>query len=213
MRVTLIVAGALGTLVVAGAACESSSASGDHAAAVDGGLVSDAGTAAACGASPCAPGLVCDRYGAPACVDPNWAAWPMPNAQVDVEAGATSPDSYTDNGDGTVTDNVTQLMWQQLTPTTSYTQPEALAYCADLTLGGHTDWRLPSVVELISIVDTDTYNPSIDATFFPGTSAVGFYWSVTLYPGAPANAWGVYFNNGYNAYNPMSMAYSVRCVR
>jgi hypothetical protein len=137
----------------------------------------------------------------------------MPNAEVEVMAGAPNPESYADNGDGTVTDNVTALEWQQLTPTMAYTQPEALAYCAGLRLAGHADWRLPSVVELASIVDTGTYNPSIDSTFFPGTPAVGFYWSSTPYAGDASNAWGVYFNNGYSDNNNATTAYSVRCVR
>jgi hypothetical protein len=164
-------------------------------------------------AAGCGSGLVCERYGAPSCADPNWAEWPMPNAQVEVMAGAPNLESYTDNGDGTVTDNVTKLMWQQLTPTANYTQAQSISYCAQLALGGFDDWRLPAVLELISIVDTGTYNPSIDSTVFPGTPAVGFYWSTTPYAGNPGNAWGVYFNNGYSATNDTSTPYSVRCVR
>ena len=163
--------------------------------------------------SACGPGFVCERYGAPTCADPSWAEWPMPNAQVEVEAGAPNLESYTDNGDGTVTDNVTELVWQQLTPPMNYTQAEAVAYCAALRQGGYTDWRLPSALELVSIVDTGTYNPSINSTVFPGTPSVGFYWSSTPYAGNPGNAWGVYFNNGYSASNDTSTAYSVRCVR
>jgi Protein of unknown function (DUF1566) len=137
----------------------------------------------------------------------------MPNAQIEVTAGAPNLQSYTDNGDGTVTDNVTNLAWQQLTPSTDYTQAAALVYCGGLGLGGHDDWRLPALIELVSIVDTSTYDPSIDTTMFPGTPAIGFYWSSTPYAGDPSNTWGVYFNNGYATYNDPSMAYSVRCVR
>ncbi|MES1164283.1 MAG: DUF1566 domain-containing protein [Verrucomicrobiota bacterium] len=165
------------------------------------------------GCPGCGTGLVCERYGAPACVDPHWAQWPMPNAQLEVAAGAGNLQSYADNHDGTVTDNVTQLMWQQMTPAADYTQAASLAYCAALTLGGHDDWRLPAVIELVSIVDTGTYDPSIDSTVFPGTPAVGFYWSSTSYVGVADNAWGVYFNNGYAAFNEAAMPYSVRCVR
>lgn len=137
----------------------------------------------------------------------------MPNAGIEVTAGAANLQSYTDHRDGTVTDNVTKLVWQQLTPSGDYTQPQALAYCEGLSLGGSLDWRLPSVIELVSIVDTGTYNPSIDSTMFPGTPAVGFYWSSTPYAGHPGNAWGVYFNNGYSDYNDAAMTYSARCVR
>ena len=79
---------------------------------------------AGCGCSvsgdcPCPAGwtCVCGATGAcadtPSPTDPTWAQWPMPNSPVDVEAGAPNPESYTDNGDGTVSDNVTGLMWQQ----------------------------------------------------------------------------------------------------
>jgi len=120
--------------------------------------------------------------------------------------------SYTDNGDGTVTDSGTGLVWQQAVPTTTYAQTAALAYCAGLSLGGYTDWRLPSYVELLSIVDFSAYNPSINAAVFPGTPA-GYFWSSTLYAGASGDAWNVYFVDG-NAFNDVvSLAYYVRCVR
>jgi len=137
----------------------------------------------------------------------------MPNAQIEVAEGAPTLQSYTDNGDGTVTDDVTKLVWEQLTPSSDFTQAAALAYCAGLDLGGYQDWRLPAVMELVSIVDTGTYNPSIDSTMFPGTPAVGFYWSSTVFAGLAGDMWGVYFNNGYMDYNDTSLLYSVRCVR
>jgi hypothetical protein len=78
----------------------------------------------------------------------------MPNSANEVSAGAPNLESYTDNGDGTVTDNVTGLMWQQqAVPSTTYAQSNPTSYCQSLTLGGHADWRLPSIIELLSIVD------------------------------------------------------------
>lgn len=137
----------------------------------------------------------------------------MPNAQVDAPV-APNLESYTDNGDGTVTDNVTALVWQQSVPSTQYTQPEAAMYCAGLNLGGYTDWRLPSVIELLSIVDRSTYAPSINAAAFPNTPSQWF-WSSTPYAGAVIPVWwGVFFIYG----NPTSSASElaadyVRCVR
>ena len=186
---------------------------GDARAADGASLEAGSGCATGGGQAPCGSGLVCERSGAPTCADPTWAQWPMPSAQVEVAAGAANLQSYTDNADGTVTDEVTKLVWEQLTQVKDYTQAEAAAYCSGLHLGGYSDWRLPAVIELVSIVDTGTYNPSIDSTMFPGTPPVGFYWSSTPYVGYPGNMWGVYFNNGYSAYNDASMAYSVRCVR
>ncbi len=58
--------------------------------------------------------------------------------------------SYTNNGDGTVTDNVTALIWQQnMGAKISYT--DAVAKADTMTLGGHTDWRIPTIKELYSL--------------------------------------------------------------
>jgi len=58
----------------------------------------------------------------------------------------------------------------------------------------HCDWRLPSIVELLSIVTRDT-SPSIAPIFGPTQHQPGFYWSATSAPG-PAQAWGVFFQGG-----------------
>ena len=57
-----------------------------------------------------------------------WADWPMPNSAVDVAAGAPNPQSYTNNGDGTITDGVTQLRWQQSAPAAPYAWSDASSY-------------------------------------------------------------------------------------
>ena len=101
-------------------------------------------------------------------------------------SGATEPvPSYTDNGNGTVTDNVTGLMWEQKTADggsrdkeITHTWKDALAYCEDLILGGFSDWRLPNPKELERIVDLEKSNPAVDTTYFPNTKN-GFYWTGT----------------------------------
>ena len=60
---------------------------------------------------------------------------------------------FTDNGNGTVTDSATGLMWQQSDSGEGMAWGEALAYAESLDLGGHDDWRLPNTKELQSIVD------------------------------------------------------------
>lgn len=60
--------------------------------------------------------------------------------------------SYTDNGDGTVTDNVTGLMWQRDLPDDKYTYAESVVYAEASTLAGYTDWRLPTIKELYSLI-------------------------------------------------------------
>ena len=68
--------------------------------------------------------------------------------------------SFRDNGDQTVTDDATGLMWQKANGEESagdyqFDWPSALTYCEGLALAGHEDWRLPDVKELQSIVDYD----------------------------------------------------------
>ncbi len=59
--------------------------------------------------------------------------------------------SYTDNGDGTITDNVTGLMWEKdMGAKMSFV--EASDKAANATLGGYSDWRVPSIKELYSLI-------------------------------------------------------------
>jgi hypothetical protein len=166
----------------------------------------------------CGGGTLCERYPPAACVNPSWAEWPMPNGQVDVATGAPNRESYTDNGDSTVTDNVTALMWQKTAPTTSMTQAAAVAYCPTLTLGGHNDWRLPTLIELLSLVDSSTSEPAINVTYFPGAPDSAF-WTSTLYAaasayGLPAGAaWHVSFGDGSAGGVTTPTTTLARCVR
>ena len=74
--------------------------------------------------------------------------------------------SYTDNGDGTITDNVTGLVWTQ--EISSYAMPwsDAAGYCESLETGSVTDWRLPSVKELWSLRDYSQGWPWVDTDYF-----------------------------------------------
>jgi hypothetical protein len=117
---------------------------------------------------------------------------------------APNAESYTDNGDGTVTDEVTHLMWQQASSASggakndgNLTWDEAKAYCIASMIGGHHDWRLPSLIELISIVDYSigTPGPTINAAAFPGVG-INFLGSATELAGTPSEAWYVYLYEG-----------------
>ena len=109
--------------------------------------------------------------------------------------GGQSNNNFIDNGNGTVTDTITGLMWQQATAPGTYSWKQAITYCENLTLAGYSDWRLPNRNELQSIVDYSRYNPSIDTTYFPGTVAY-YYWSSTTPADYTSYAWFVNFYNG-----------------
>jgi len=67
--------------------------------------------------------------------------------------------SYTDNGDGTVSDNISGLMWQQ-DPGEKMDYYDAVNGVEDFELAGYTDWRVPSIKELYSLIDFDGIDPS-----------------------------------------------------
>jgi uncharacterized protein DUF1566/Big-like domain-containing protein len=119
--------------------------------------------------------------------------------------------SYTDNSNGTVTDNVTGLIWQQSDDDSTRTWSAAGTYCDGLTLGGNSDWRLPTVKELVSILDLGIYSPSINAVF-TGTNSSS-YWSSTTYASDTSYAWLVFFDDGGVSYRVKTSSYYVRCVR
>ena len=118
---------------------------------------------------------------------------------------------YADNGDGTVTDTSTGLMWQARTSNVM-TWEQALAYCEKLNLGGYTDWRLPSKKALRSLVDFSQYDPSINTTYFTDTAS-SFYWSSTTDASILAVAWCVYFYSGEDGYYNKSDFGFIRAVR
>jgi Protein of unknown function (DUF1566) len=125
---------------------------------------------------------------------------------------STAIGGYADNGDGTVTDTSSGLMWQQKAGSSTQTWEQALAYCEGLNLGGHTDWRLPTIKELGSLVDYSRYNPAINTTYFPNEAA-SWYWSSTTLASGYGYAWIVDFNYGYDSNNRKTDSNYVRSVR
>jgi len=124
--------------------------------------------------------------------------------------------SYTDNGDGTVTDNVTGLMWQKQDDGTQRTWSAAGTYCSTLGDGGHSDWRMPAIMELMGIVNYgNALAPTINTTYFPNTNPYTYYWSSTTYAYLKVPAWwGVDFSDGFaGGYNELYGPSYVRCVR
>ncbi len=128
----------------------------------------------------------------------------------DSGAGGSEHD-FTANGDGTITDENTGLMWQQAGDGTAVAWEEALEYAESLTLGEHDDWRLPNIKELRSISDDDLANSSFDTNYFTGYSSG--YWSSTTEQNHPEEAWNVDFSYGLISHTIKTTALNVRCVR
>ena len=158
--------------------------------------------------------------------------WPMPDsaplfctdgaAVVDRcpnagEAGFGQDASYAVNPlayqvDGPVTtDLVTGLGWQRETPVETRDWWDAREYCADLALGGHDDWRLPSRIELVSILDFGRRDPVADPNAFPATPS-DFYWTSSPVPFL-SFAYGVRFELGFIYDHDPHSTGRVRCVR
>lgn len=126
-----------------------------------------------------------------------------------------NPPSYTIGttaAEGTVTDNVTGLMWQRQENNVGGTWDEAMLYCDNLELAGHSDWRLPSKKELVGLINSGSTAPSIDTDAFPGTQSGG-YWSSTSYGHDSQGAWEVAFGGTNAVISHKLFRYYVRCVR
>jgi hypothetical protein len=131
-----------------------------------------------------------------------------------VRGGQVQPeDRFVDNQNGTVTDTVTCLQWQQATAG-SMNWEGALAYAENLSLAGYTDWRLPNINELTSIVDYSRIDPAVDPAAFPGTVSSSYWTSTTSLALMTYYAWAVNFSSGFNYYDiDKNGNISVRAVR
>jgi hypothetical protein len=118
--------------------------------------------------------------------------------------------AFVNNGDGTVSDTSTGLMWQQADNGAERTWLNALSTCEALALAGQTDWRLPDIRELQSIVEDSNSSPAVPSEF---NSRVENYWSATTDAQFPGDAWYVYFGRGFSGNDSKENIYRVRCVR
>ncbi len=112
-----------------------------------------------------------------------------------------------------VNDSVNNLFWQDdnASKTVRLNFTDAKKHCEELSLAGSSDWRLPSLLELQSIVDFTQFKPAINKAFKNITPRL--YWSSTLYTGDLNRSWYVYFYDGRIHYYLHANDSYVRCVR
>jgi hypothetical protein len=131
-----------------------------------------------------------------------------------------------DSGDRVVRDSLTGLEWQgcvaglsgdlcEIGSALETNWKEALSYCEGLSWGGHSDWRLPNVIELTSIVDYRVKSPSAAHLVFPGTDS---WWTLsstsTLGGNFSQKVWKVDFTHrSLNSCKKTNEPSNVRCVR
>ena len=147
------------------------------------------------------------QTGQKTCYDTNGVVISCPGTgqDGDIQAGVPWPSPrFIDHGNDTVTDNLTGLMWTKNAnlPGTYKTWQQALDYVAGMNAGtypnfGYTDWRLPNINELESLIDAERWGPALPAGH-PFTNVQGFYyWSSTSYADSSFYAWLVNMYYGY----------------
>jgi len=109
---------------------------------------------------------------------------------------------FYDNGDGTVTDAATGLIWIKDIMTAGLGMPmywyDSVDACENLVFAGYSDWRLPNINELLSLPDHSRFDPAWDTNIFaypPDTWTP--FWSSTNCAPWPDGAWCMYPYDGY----------------
>ena len=121
-----------------------------------------------------------------------------------------SDERFIDNGDGTISDTKTRLMWRKDGSKERLTYAQAEEFIAELNREEWTDWRLPTIEELFSLVDFTKREPAVNPMFECEKAS---YWSSTPVAGYSNLAWIVYFYDGNVNNNNRSNRYFVRPCR
>jgi hypothetical protein len=113
----------------------------------------------------------------------------------------------------TVYDSYTSATWQGTSSGITLSWIEALNYCNDLSLDGFSDWRLPSVKELATLIDaTSGRNPPEIPLVFPGRDSEEM-WTSSPHPTTPSQSYALDMLNGAGFIEPVSLRLQARCVR
>jgi hypothetical protein len=117
-----------------------------------------------------------------------------------------------------VVDETTGLMWHAEDSNAEFVTfdgaEKTIASLNGAKQGGFDDWRLPTVQELLSLVDYTKCDPAIDTDFFRNVDTDSWYWTSTPAAASPAAcAWIVHFSNGHSGWHYRSYRSRVRAVR
>lgn len=109
------------------------------------------------------------------------------------------------------------IMWQGIVDNnqTKMRYDDAQGYCNKLTEGGYSDWRLPTIKELQSILDINNYKPAVKKVFANSTKSDDCYMSSSLHADNFDQVWIIYYkvgNTSWYGYRNSTQCY-VRCVR
>lgn len=129
-----------------------------------------------------------------------------------IQSTSLPSEHFKDNGDGTIADFYTGLIWQKIQPANAMTWEEALNYCESLALAGKTDWRLPNIKEIQSLNNEVLSKPSVDKLLFPNIVS-SRYWSSTSQFNASTRAWYINFEYGIVTYEDKTSSLNVLAVR
>jgi hypothetical protein len=141
----------------------------------------------------------------------------------------TPANQFKDNNDGTVTDNKTGLMWQKCSEgqTGNFCEGLPKTYTFEGALQqqinknsrdllnyfvGYKDWRLPTMLELMSLIEQQCANPAINASIFPNTDPK-YFWTNDVYVDDLSLSWVINFYDGENWARNKGMTFNVRLVR
>lgn len=134
----------------------------------------------------------------------------------DLKAGKAWPHQrFTENGDGTVTDGLTGLMWtrnanQENGPAD---WQQAVSGAGASTDGGFTDWRLPNRRELESLLDLGKFNPALPSAHpFTGVQP-SYYWTSSTTASSEDDAWTIHFYIGFVTHDDKAGSHYVWYVR
>ena len=113
-----------------------------------------------------------------------------------------------------IKDPKSNLVWEDTMHVSEVkiTHIKAKSYCSELKLGAFEDWRLPTLNELLSIVDYKRYKPALLKEFSYANKDT-LYWSSTPYAKTSDEFWGVSFKDGATSNASETYDRYVRCVR